>query len=235
MDGSFLGLSAVSAAGIISLGFVQGLSHATDADHLAAVGTIVSEKKSVWRSSLIGGIWGLGHTLALLAVGFLVLFLDFQVTGATEAFLEGAVGVMLMLLGLNTFRKILRERRYAAGAELPHSHGQSGHAEDGHGPAGSPMLSPRALTVGLMHGLAGSAGLMLAVIPTIDSKTVGIFYIAVFGFGSIGGMMIMSFLVGLPFHLSSFGPRHLTKVFQGIAGAASIAIGALIVYEKAAG
>lgn len=237
----FFAFSAVSAIGILSLGFVQGLSHATDADHLAAVGTIVSERKSVWRSSVLGGIWGLGHTLALLAVGLVVLYMDLQISESTEAFLEGCVGVMLVLLGLNVFRKILTGASIHAHS---HGHGEKEHVHVHMHESGEKMVvkshhglefSPRALVIGLVHGLAGSAGLMLIVIPTIDTKLLGVLYIVIFGVGSIGGMMLMSLLVGLPFHISALKFNNMTKVFQSVAGVASVVVGALIIYEKVTG
>lgn len=234
----FFAFSAVSAIGILSLGFIQGLGHATDADHLAAVGTIVSERKSVWKSSILGGIWGLGHTLALLGVGLVVLFLDIQISESTEALLEGGVGVMLVLLGLNVFRKLI-----TGGTVHAHTHGHGSkehvhvhlHTKGETAVGGSHHgleFSPKALVIGLIHGLAGSAGLMLVVIPTIDTKMLGVLYIVVFGVGSIGGMMLMSLLVGLPFHVSALRFNNMTKVFQTVAGVASIVIGALVIFEK---
>lgn len=234
----FFAFSAISAIGILSLGFVQGLGHATDADHLAAVGTIVSERKSVWKSSILGGIWGLGHTLALLAVGMVVLYLDVQISESTEATLEAGVGVMLVLLGLNVFRKLL-----SGGTVHAHTHGHGSkehvhvhlHTKEEKEIRSSHHgleFSPRALVIGLIHGLAGSAGLMLIVIPTIDTKMLGVLYIVIFGVGSIGGMMLMSLLVGLPFHLSGTRFNHLTKAFQAVAGAASVIVGALVIFEK---
>lgn len=234
----FFAFSAISTIGILSLGFVQGLGHATDADHLAAVGTMVSEKTSVWKSSVLGGIWGLGHTISLLAVGLFVLFMEIQVSEGTEALLEGTVGLMLVLLGLNVFRKIYSGATVHAHT---HGHGDAKHVHVHlHGSEEKDVesshhgleFSPRALVIGLVHGLAGSAGLMLIVIPTIDTKLMGFLYIAIFGIGSIGGMMLMSFLVGLPFHVSALRFKNMTKVFQSVAGAASVIVGTLIMLEK---
>ena len=85
---------------------------------------------------------------------------------------------------------------------------------------------------GMVHGLAGSAGLMIVMIPTIDSNTVGILYILVFGLGSVGGMMLMSLLVGLPFHLTAARFNRFNNLLQGVAGAVSVVFGLLIIYEK---
>ncbi len=224
---------------ILTLGFFLGLKHATESDHLAAVSTIVSERKTLWSSTIIGGIWGLGHTISLVAAGIFVLILDFQISVQTERRLEFCVGVMLFLLGLNVLRKLLQ------GGNLHfhrHGHGNSDHAHPHVHVFGDQNIephthhnlsfSPRALVIGMIHGLAGSAALMLLVIPTIDSKMFGLLYVVVFGIGSIGGMMIMSFLVGLPFHLAALRFNRFNPVLQGVAGIVSVFLGLLIIYEK---
>ena len=104
-----------SATALLLIGFVFGLYHAVEADHLAAVSAIVSERRNLLTASVIGGFWGLGHTISLFVVGALVVFLRFQISERTEASLEGAVGIMLVLLGLNAIRKIFS-------AETIHSH-----------------------------------------------------------------------------------------------------------------
>src|SRR4051812_10905173 len=95
-----------STISILLLGFALGLQHATEADHLAAVSTIVSERKNLFSASIIGGLWGVGHTVSLFLVGALVIFLKLQISESVEARLEAAVGLMLVLLGLNALRKL---------------------------------------------------------------------------------------------------------------------------------
>ena len=238
MNELLFAFSAASTVGVLAYGFLIGLQHATDADHLAAVGTIVAERKSVWSSMLLGGVWGLGHTISLLAAGVFVLLLNFQISEQTERILEFGVGVMLLFLGLNVLRKI------AAGGKVhfhTHEHGAREHThihvhergkEDAADTHHGLKFSPRALVIGMVHGLAGSAGLMLIVIPTIDSKTIGLIYIIVFGLGSIGGMMLMSFLVGLPFHLTAARFNLYNRLLQAAAGAVSVFFGLKIIYEK---
>lgn len=229
-----------SAAGILAFGFLLGLKHAVESDHLAAVSTIVTERKSLLASAIVGGIWGLGHTISLFAAGVFVLLLDFQISEQTERILEICVGAMLIILGLNVLRKLL------FGAKLHfHAHEHAGHIHahphlHERGAADEPphthhafSFSPRALVVGMIHGLAGSAALMLLVIPTIESRPLGLLYILIFGAGSIGGMMLMSLVVGLPFTLTARKFNHLNNAMQSIAGVASVGIGLLIVYEKA--
>jgi sulfite exporter TauE/SafE len=231
-------LFATSAPAILGLGFLIGLKHATEADHLAAVSTIVTERRSLWSSAIVGGIWGLGHTISLLIVGIFVLLLNFQVSEQSERMLEFGVGVMLVLLGLNVLRKIIQ------GGTLhfhTHEHGERIHAHPHLHEAGrvdAPdthhglSFSPRALIIGMVHGLAGSAALMLLVLPTIESRPLGLLYIIVFGVGSIGGMMLMSFLIALPFTLTALRFNRFNYLLQSIAGLISIGLGLYIVYEK---
>jgi len=229
--------SAVPVLAILGFGFMLGLKHATEADHLAAVSTIVAERKSLWSSTFIGGLWGLGHTISLFFVGVLVLFLDLQISERTERILEFCVGIMLTFLGLNVLRKLLKGGKFHFHAhehgarEHVHPHIHVAESEEAHTHHGL-KFNPRALVIGMIHGLAGSAALMLLVIPTIESKTVGLLYILVFGGGSIGGMMLMSFLVGLPFHFTAARHNRFNYILQSIAGFVSIALGLLIVYEK---
>lgn len=219
---------------VLAIGFVLGLQHATEADHLAAVSTIVSEKKNLLTASLVGGLWGIGHTVALFAVGLLVIFLKFQISGSMENKLEAAVGVMLILLGLNALRKLSQAGKVHVhshehdGRRHVHIHTHSGGAvgESHHG------LSPRSVVIGMVHGLAGSAALMLLVVPTINSTAVALLYILVFGIGSIGGMMVMSFLIGLPFHLTAGRFDLLNRGIRLIAGIFSVGLGATIVFDK---
>jgi len=230
--------SSATTFGVLAYGFLIGLSHARDPDHLAAIGTIVAERKSLWSSAFAGGVWGLGHTISLFLAGIFVLLLDFQISEQTERILEFCVGIMLTLLGLNVLRKL------AQGGKLhfhAHEHGAREHAhphlhehdedDEPHTHHGL-KFSPRALVIGMIHGLAGSAGLMLLFIPTIDSKTVGLLYILIFGVGSIVGMVLMSLLVGLPFHLTAGRFNRFNHILQSVAGLVSIAFGLLLIYEK---
>ncbi len=230
-------LAVTSAPMILGLGFFLGLKHATEADHLAAVTTIVSKRGSIWNSALVGGLWGLGHTISLFVAGVFVLLLNFQISERTERILEFCVGLMLTILGLNVIRKLI------SGGKLhfhSHEHGGREHVHphmheaepDEAGSHHGLSLSPRALFIGMVHGMAGSAALMLLVIPTIESRAVGLIYIVVFGLGSIGGMMLMSLLVSLPFRLTASKFERTNRFMQVAAGVISISLGLWIVYEK---
>lgn len=223
----------LSSLSILFIGFVLGLQHAVEADHLAAVSTIVSEKKSLWSASIVGGFWGLGHTLSLFVVGAIVIFLKLQISETTETRLEALVGGMLILLGLNAFRKLFNAEKIHAHI---HEHGEREHThihihkKDESGP--HHRFSPRSILIGMVHGLAGSAALMLLVVPTISSPFLALAYIVVFGIGSIGGMMLMSLLIGLPLHFTINRFVFLNKGLRLCAGVFSFGLGAYIVYEK---
>jgi sulfite exporter TauE/SafE len=230
-------MNELSTLAILGFGFALGLKHATEADHLAAVSTIVTERKSLLGSAIIGGIWGLGHTISLFVAGVFVLLLNFQISEQTERLLEFGVGIMLVLLGLNVLRKLSQGGRLHFHA---HEHGERVHVhphihrkatDEPHTHHGF-SFNPRALLIGMMHGLAGSAALMLLIIPTIKSQAIGLLYILVFGVGSIGGMMLMSLLVGLPFTLTASRFNRFNHILQSLAGLVSVGLGLYIIYEK---
>jgi sulfite exporter TauE/SafE len=224
----------LSTFSILVFGFFLGLRHATEADHLAAVSTIVSEKKDLFMASVVGGLWGIGHTISLFAVGILVIVLKLQISETLEARLEACVGVMLVLLGLNALRKLLQADKVHV-----HTHEHDGHVhmhvhthEKDKSERTHHGLSPRSVLIGMVHGLAGSAALMLLVVPTIPSPLVALLYILIFGIGSIGGMMAMSFLIGLPFHFTAGRFDLLNRGIRLVAGVFSLGLGTLIIYEK---
>ena len=224
----------LSTTSVLLIGFVFGLQHAIEADHLAAVSTIVSEKKNLFTASLIGGMWGIGHTVSLFAVGVLAIFLKFRISGETEMRLEAIVGIMLVLLGANAFRKLLTAETVHVHA---HEHGERAHLHLHTHRAGEDAsvhhrFGVRSVLVGMIHGLAGSAALMLLVLPAIPSRALAVVYILVFGIGSVGGMMLMSFLIGLPFHFTASNFRFLNKGIRALAGVFSFAVGVYIIYGK---
>ncbi|MBX7054327.1 MAG: hypothetical protein K1X36_05165 [Pyrinomonadaceae bacterium] len=219
---------------ILFLGFVLGLRHATEADHLAAVSTIVSERKGLMSASIVGGLWGMGHTIALFAVGLIVILLKLQISEALEAQLESVVGVMLVILGINAIRKILTSEKIHA-----HTHEHGGHSHthihthvDEISEGSHHRFGPRSVIVGMIHGLAGSGALMFIILPLISSPMVALAYIIVFGAGSIGGMILMSFILGLPLHFTAGRFDLANKGIRWCSGLFSVGLGVFIVYEK---
>lgn len=222
---------------VLMLGFALGLQHATEADHLAAVTTIVSERRNLLSASIIGGFWGVGHTISLFIVGALVIFLKLQISESLEAKLEAIVGAMLILLGANVLRKVffgqqkIHLHKHSHG-DLTHTHLHQHTDEKAEESHHFLRFSPRSVVIGMIHGLAGSAALMLLIVPTIESPTLALLYILIFGIGSIGGMMLMSFLIGLPFHFTAKNLVNLNKIIRFAAGIFSFGLGLFIIYEK---
>ena len=226
---------------LLLLSFALGLKHAIEPDHLAAVSTIVSERKSIHSACLVGGLWGLGHTFSLLAAGILVIGLQVKISGRLAGALEFGVALMLIVLGLDTLRKVLgggkihwhvhrhggvtHAHPHVHGAAEAHSHSVSGGTHHG------VKLSPKPLIVGMIHGMAGSGTLMLLVLATISSPTVGIAYILVFGVGSVGGMMVMSTLIGLPFHFATKYFSGADRLLRCAAGIISLGLGVSLAIE----
>ncbi|MBX3281410.1 MAG: sulfite exporter TauE/SafE family protein [Acidobacteria bacterium] len=223
----------LTTTSVLLLGFLLGLHHAIEADHLAAVTAIVSEKKNVFTASIVGGLWGVGHTISLFIVGLIVIFLKLQISESVESKLEGIVGVMLVALGVNAIYKLVRSDKVHA---HKHSHGDVTHThlhthDEDEAVESHHRLSPRSVLVGMVHGLAGSAALMLMIVPLIPSALVALLYIVIFGVGSIAGMMAMSLLIGLPFHFTSSRFKLLNSGIRVAAGLFSLILGASIIYE----
>lgn len=208
----------------LGLGFVLGLKHATEADHLAAVSTIVSEKRSVKQSAVVGAMWGIGHTISLLVAGFLVLSLGLVIPERVADVLELAVAVMIIVLGMRLLRLHIHAHPHGNRSHI-HLHFQDeSHAGSGH----SGLAGWRPVLVGIVHGLAGSAALTLLVLSQVVRTAgvgLGFVYLLIFGAGSIGGMLLMSTLIGLPFKFcGEFFQRTLLPL-RMLAGVFSTAFG----------
>jgi len=228
--------ATTSALGVLILGLGLGLRHALDTDHLAAVSAIVSERKNWFSSLLIGGLWGVGHTASLLLAGVAVILMRFEI-GRYEKPLEFCVALMLIGLGVNVLYKLARGGRIHF-----HEHSHAGHAhihphlhddkpEPTHSHHGL-KLGVRPLIIGMVHGLAGSAALMLSVLVTIKGSTALAFaYIIIFGAGSIGGMMVMSLILSLPIHLTSGYFTKTNLAVRALAGCFSLGFGLFMAYE----
>jgi high-affinity nickel permease len=237
----------------VSLGFILGLKHALDADHLIAVSTIVSERKGFFSSSLVGAMWGIGHTISLLLVGCFVIALQFQIPDRIAQAMEFAVAAMLVLLGLNVLWKLYKGEMIHVHVHEHHGHKHvhphihpfksvHQHSDDAmhHQSAKASLLerilkhlnkSKRSIVIGMIHGMAGSAALMLVVLTTIKSTKLALLYIGIFGVGSIGGMMLMSTVIGLPFMLTASKSVLLNKIVRGIAGVTSVAFGLFLAWQ----
>ena len=223
--------------GLLGLGLILGLRHALDPDHIAAVSTIVSESRSVRRSSLIGTCWGLGHTISLLIAGVLVMALKVQIPDRLGLWMEFAVALMLILLGLKAVLKPLREwklhvhRHTHDGSSHSHVHLHRPGEVHAHQHRHLFDLGARPFFVGMVHGMAGSAALTLLVLATIPSAVAGLIYIIVFGLGSVGGMLLMSSLISLPFVLTRKRFKVLSEGLQVVVGLFSLSFGLFLTWQ----
>jgi high-affinity nickel-transport protein len=244
----------LAALSFMALGFFLGMRHATDADHVIAVGTIVTRQRTVIGGILVGAVWGIGHTLTIVAVGVAVIV--FRVTIPTRVGLtfEMAAALMLIALGLWSLSSLRPSalRHTAAVHSHPHSHGDYVHSHrHGHGPGdhGHPedrtpqawldrhlgrlgiyqLLRP--LIVGVMHGLAGSAAIALLVLTAIDDARWALGYLALFGLGTIVGMIIVTAAVAVPVAYTSERSPRIERRLRLAAGVLSVAMGAFIVYR----
>ncbi len=218
----------------LGLGLLLGLKHAFDSDHLIAVSTIVTRERSAWRSLWIGLFWGIGHTFTLLMVGLIVLGLKKQIPPPVGLSLECLVGLVLIGLGLTTLYDCWRKWVHAHShvhAGAPHLHFHMHEDSPAHQHPHPVRLGFRPLLVGMVHGLAGSAALMLLVLATIPSPALGLMYIVIFGGGSIVSMGLVSLLMGLFFSLATDRLHDLEHGVRLAIGTLSTAFGVWMVVE----
>ncbi len=228
---------------ILFLGFLIGIRHAVEADHIAAIASLTTRASSKRDGMRQGIAWGIGHTLTLFLFGAIVLFVTNIVPEKVTHGLEFVVGLMLIVLGVDVIRRMLKERvhfhahSHGAGDRHFHAHSHKGERKQDHSPERHEHAHPnglpiRALLVGLMHGMAGSAALIILTLQTLSSPWLGLVYIAIFGFGSIVGMGIFSFVIAIPLRAA----RHLTWLYnglQGAVGAGTIALGVFTLVQTA--
>ncbi len=233
----------MSWVGLATFGFLLGMRHAVEADHVAAVASLSTRPTSWVQAVRVGAVWGLGHSLTLLIVGTIVLLADSVVPEPIAWGLELAVGVMLVGLGADVLRRLLRDRVHfhvhAHDNGTTHFHAHSHAEEDGHAHPHDHGHHPgqgfprRALVVGLMHGMAGSAALVLLAISQAPSFAMGLLYIAVFGCGSILGMALLSVAIAVPLRYSAgwIASVSFHQGLQGIIGVATVLVGFALIVE----
>jgi hypothetical protein len=164
-------------------GLVLGMRHALEPDHVAAVSTLVAERRRSSSGAVLGGFWGLGHTAALLAVTALLGAVGATMPARLATMFELAVAFMLIAIGI---RSLVRAR--AAGG--PPATAAAGRRHW--------SFARRSLLVGLVHGLAGSGALTALIASRMPSPAGRLFYVALFGLGSVVGMTALSGVVGWP-------------------------------------
>lgn len=213
--------------GILGLGFLLGLKHAFDPDHVMAVSTISSQTRNIRTASFCGFSWGLGHTSMLLLTGFILLLFRLSIPNKLALSFEILIGLMLIILGIDSFRKILQKNKHSHGnacGVIVHNHAYNNTEKHLH------VHIHKSFFIGVVHGFAGSATLMLFILSTIRSLPLGLFFILIFGIGSTLGMFLISTIIYLPF-LFTKKITYLNNYIQIITATCSVFLGFLMVYK----
>lgn len=222
------------------IGFLFGLRHALDADHIAAVASLATRSRTTGETVRVGLAWGLGHAATLFLVCVAVLALDLGFPERVAHAAEFLVGVMLVALGIDVVRRALRDRLHVhahrhGGANLHvhiHSHaGEGRHETSAHAHEHRTGLPRRAVMIGLMHGLAGSAALLLLSVGAVGGMTFGLLYVALFGIGSMAGMAVLSFTMALPFRIFARGASWALNGLNLVIGTGTAVLGGMLIFE----
>jgi hypothetical protein len=231
---------------ILVLGFLLGMKHSLDVDHLAAVSTMIAGHRNRWRSVAVGIWWGLGHSASLLILGGAIILFGVTFPPGVSLGLEFCVGVMLMVLGGRVLLRLrkggtlhLHAHEHAGRLHIhPHVHASAaashppGGADAGHHAlAGSAGRTPKtSLLVGMAHGAAGTAGLTLLLLPTMPTKAMSVLYLGVFGSGSILGMSLATLIMSVPLGMLGTGGRAGTVV-SILAGWIGVGVGLMLAVQ----
>lgn len=226
---------------LFSLSFVLGMRHALEADHAAAVASLALRNHSMSQTLKQGLAWGMGHTMTLLAFSSVVLLLGSVIPARFAQGLEFGVGLMLVGLGLDVMRRLRQEQVHVHLHQHPdrpphvHVHSHKGEAR----PTPAPHEHPhphgfpfRALLVGLMHGMAGSAALILLTLHTAISPGQAIGYILVFGLGSTLGMALLSLVMAIPLWYSAHSLTRIHRGWQICVGIGTTFLGLAVIYQN---
>src|SRR3954453_23586404 len=191
----------VSLLSILLLGFLLDIKHAIEPDHIIAVSTIASESKNLKRSVFAGVYWGIGHTATLFIVGMFLIVAKNTITDTVALSLEFIVGIMLVSLGLNSILAFIKHRHHSH--DIPNQDKNS-------------RSHLKSFFIGLIHGLAGSAAMVLLTMSTVSTAWQGALYILIFGCGTVVGMLSFSTVIGIPFVLTS--GKQLNRYLNNVAG-----------------
>jgi cytochrome c biogenesis protein CcdA len=223
--------------GILGLGFLLGMQHALEADHIAAVSSIAARRSDIGDIVRHGLTWGLGHTLTLSAFAGAAILLGHAIPDDLARPLETAVGIMLVGLGAHVLWRLWRDRvhfhahSHGDGTQHIHVHSHvhetTPHQNSAHQHGHS--FRWRSLLVGLMHGMAGSAALLVLAVSQVANPVTGIFYVLLFGIGSMLGMGALSVVIAVPLAASARWLTSVNRGLQGAVGAITIAIGVMTI------
>lgn len=212
----------VTIYSVLALGFILGIKHAIEPDHVIAVSTIASQSKKLWNASLAGVFWGIGHTATLFIVGIILIFMKGEIPEKWSLSLEFLVGIMLVYLGVKTilsFKNIHMHHHVHDGEDHKHVHSHKKHGKHEHKIQHKKPRYLQSLLIGLVHGLAGSGAMVLLTMSTVKSIGEAAIYIIIFGAGTVIGMLFFTTIIGIPFVIS--------KNRKGISGSLGLATGVI--------
>lgn len=230
-------MASTTLAATLLIGFGLGLRHALDVDHVTAVSTLVSRERQWGRSARIGAVWGLGHTATLLLMGLLVIVLGVRVPESWSIWLQGAVAAMLIFLGVRALWQWRRGDAHVCTHQHDDGHTHAHfHKKDEHARANESRLgwARGSFAVGMVHGLSGSAELMLLVLATIRQPMWGLAYIASFGAGMMLAMLALTAIFSLALRASAQrggGWQHFDGGVRALTGMASLGLGIYLLWH----
>jgi high-affinity nickel permease len=213
-----------------------GFRHAFETDHLAAVSNIVTRRESIFLAMKDGTFWGLGHGFSILMIGFFMLSLRFAIPERYFQSMEGAVG--LMIIGLGIFRlwqffrqsplHIHRHEHEHDGQKHVHFHFHTSAAQE-HTHSHLHRIS---FGVGIIHGLAGSGVLVVAAMSAMKTMGSSLLFLIIFSIGCIAGMMVAALVLGLPFFKKFPSLIRIQQVLVIISCALCLVLGSKIMLQN---
>jgi high-affinity nickel permease len=256
----------VQSLPVVVLGFLLGMLHATDADHVIAISTIASRQGSVRGAARVGLLWGVGHTATVFAVGSAIILFNLVIPPRLEQAMEFCVALVLILLGVITLSIVSRQVRGTLTSALAQGLSEAAHEDLPSGSGGRPpgpgndglarkqgatgddhtkaplnwldrhlggmslYQALRPLSIGVVHGLAGSAAVALLVLAQIREPAWAVGYLLLFGVGTTAGMVLITALIAVPFLRSQRLPA-LNLGMQVIGGALSLGLGSYMAWR----
>ncbi len=225
----------MTAITLILLGFLLGLRHAMEADHVAAVASLAVGERSFRGVAGRAALWGFGHTLTLFCAAAIVLVAGIPLPNGVDWWFELLVALMLVGLGGDVIRRAIRDRihvhthAHADGRVHWHAHSHATPTRQTHRHRHG---SVKPLVVGMVHGLAGSAALLLLVLDRLgnDSWLLGLSYVLMVGVGSIVGMACLSLVIAMPFRFGS-PSLHWQTGLSAVTGLVTVAIGFWLLWQ----
>lgn len=200
---------------VLLLGIGLGLRHAMDADHVVVVSGLVQRESGAWRAARIAALWGAGHTATFLTLGLLIVVAGVRIPAAFERGAELLVAVML--IGFGAWHLV-----------------RSRGSLDEPAPAARGAAS-RPLAIGLVHGLAGSAGVALLAATTIEPRPIAVAYLGLVALGTAVGMVALTVILARPIRWTVRRGGLVQRAVAVVMALLSVALGLGVLIRTLAG